>query len=134
MRITREIRKTTLANPNTRRRNICTGVKLRVPTMPACVVGVLRSAMRLPSPSDSAPDDTRTSLLWNLVTWENQAAEARREFHVGPLFSSRTVGDEKRIAIGNGLFGFKREGAGAGWRMFWLDFRGKSATTIPSAP
>lgn len=80
-----------------------------------------------------APDDTRTALLWNLVTWERHDAEARREFHVGPLFSKTTIGDAQRVAIGNGLFGFKREGAGAGWRMFWLDFQRKSATTSPSA-
>jgi hypothetical protein len=81
-----------------------------------------------------APDDKRTALLWNLVTWERRAAEERREFHLGPLFSTRTVGEAKRVAIGNGLFGFKREGAGAGWRMFWLDFRAKPVTTSPSAP
>ncbi len=81
-----------------------------------------------------APDDTRTALLWNLVTWERSAAEARHEFHVGPLFSSRTVGDEKRVAIGNGLFGFRRDTAASGWRMFWLDFRAKPATTVAPAP
>ena len=54
MRITRETRKTMIATPNTRRRKICTGLKLKPRTMSAFVVGVLRSAMRLPSPNASA--------------------------------------------------------------------------------
>jgi hypothetical protein len=81
------------------------------------------------------PDEARTALLWNFITWERNGAEARREFHVGPLFSSETVGDEKRIAIGHGLFGYRRACAAAGWRMFWLDFHGRPATTGgPPAP
>lgn len=77
-----------------------------------------------------APGDTRTSLLWNAVTWEQRAAENRSEFHLGPLLSIARQADEKRIAIGNGLFGFKRE-PGRGWRPFWLDFPSKSASTTP---
>jgi hypothetical protein len=84
---------------------------------------------------ERAPGDARTALLWNFVTWERHAAEARREFHVGPLFSTSTVGDEKRVAVGNGLFGFRRDTADSGWRMFWLDFRRKSVTTVrPASP
>jgi hypothetical protein len=76
-----------------------------------------------------APGDKRTSLLWNLVTWEQRAAEERKEFHVGPLFSVTEQGDRKRIAIGNGLMGFRRNAAGRRWQPFWLDFASKPATT-----
>ncbi len=65
--------------------------------------------------------ETRTSLLWNAITWEERPAEASREFHLGPLLSVASQAEEKRIAIGNGLFGFNRT-AGGSWRMFWLDF------------
>lgn len=68
-----------------------------------------------------APGEARTSLLWNAVTWEKHAAEERREFHVGPLLGVTQQAEEKRIAIGNGLFGFQHA-AGRGWRMFWWDF------------
>jgi hypothetical protein len=74
---------------------------------------------------------SRTSLLWNAVTWERRAPDAHREFHLGPLLGIQSDAGRKRIAIGNGLFGFQR-GAGGGWRMFWLDFRRKPATTPPA--
>jgi hypothetical protein len=74
-----------------------------------------------------APGNARTSLLWNAITWEEQAAEERSEFHLGPLLSVARQSDEKRIAIGNGLFGFKRA-SDRGWRMFWLDFPGKAVS------
>lgn len=81
-----------------------------------------------------APGDTRTSLLWNAITWENRAVEERREFHVGPLFSVVERPEEKRVALANGLFGFKRAAAGSRWRMYWLEFTSKSvtATTGPA--
>jgi hypothetical protein len=82
---------------------------------------------------ERGPDESRTTALWNFISWERSASEARRELHIGPLFSSRTVGESKRVAIGNGLFGFQREDGASGWRMFWLDFRRKSATNPPSA-
>ena len=45
--IMREI--TTIATPNTKRRKICTGLKLKPRTMSAFMVELLRSAMRPPS-------------------------------------------------------------------------------------
>lgn len=72
-----------------------------------------------------APGDTRTSLLWNFITWEKQAAAERSEFHLGPLLSVAQQAEAKRVAIGNGLFGFRRA-AGGGWRMFWWDFPGQT--------
>lgn len=77
-----------------------------------------------------APEDTRTSVLWNFITWEKRVPEGRKEFHVGPLFSVQESAGQKRIALGNGLVGLRRQ-AGGGWRLFWLDFRAKSATTSP---
>ncbi len=80
-----------------------------------------------------APGDARTSLLWNFVTWEKQAEQARSEFHLGPILSVARQADEKRIAIGNGLFGFRRA-AGTGWRMFWWDFPEKAVTVGAAKP
>jgi hypothetical protein len=74
-----------------------------------------------------APGDARTSFLWNAITWEQHAAEERSEFHLGPLLSIARQSAEKRIAIGNGLLGFKRS-ADRRWRMFWWDFPGKAAS------
>jgi hypothetical protein len=45
------------------------------------------------------------------------------------LFSTESSPERQRIAVGNGLFGLKREGAR--WRWFWFDFpskRGKVAS------
>lgn len=68
-----------------------------------------------------ASGDSRTSLLWNAVTWEKQVAENRHEFHLGPLLGVTRAGAEKRVAFGHGLFGFERNAQGK-WRLFWLDF------------
>jgi hypothetical protein len=73
---------------------------------------------------ERAPGHTRTSLLWNAVTWEKQAAEERSELHVGPLLGVTRAGAEKRITVGNGLFGLQHSPA-TGWRMFWWDFPGR---------
>ena len=78
------------------------------------------------------PGDARTSLLWNAVTWEVNSGEERKEFHLGPLLGVTQHSGEQRVAVGNGLFGFRRQ-AGSGWRMFWLDFPAKAANNT-SAP
>jgi hypothetical protein len=70
---------------------------------------------------ERAPGSSRTSLLWNAVTWEKRPEENRTELHVGPLLGVTRAGAEKRVAFGNGLFGFHRSAA-TGWRMFWLNF------------
>lgn len=78
------------------------------------------------------PDgDTRTSLLWNAVTWEQHPNDQRSEFHLGPLLGVTRRADEQRIAIGNGLFGVRR--GASGWRWFWLDFPAKTDTSVPAA-
>ncbi len=73
----------------------------------------------------SAPGETRTSLLWNAITWRHSAARHEREFHLGPLFSVATRATDERIAIGNGVISFRRR-ADAGWKLHWLDFPSKS--------
>ncbi|MEO5961300.1 MAG: hypothetical protein ABIR80_19500, partial [Opitutaceae bacterium] len=82
---------------------------------------------------ERAPGESRTSLLWDLVTWERRDAEAAREFHLGPLFSVQSGAEEKRVAVGNGVFGWQRGARGTGWRMFWLDFRPKPVTNPPAS-
>ncbi|MEX2044979.1 MAG: hypothetical protein WD941_06470 [Opitutus sp.] len=71
-----------------------------------------------------APGDSRTSLLWDAVTWERRREEGRREFHLGPLLSVVSAAGTRRVSIGSGLVGL-RQPAGGGWRMFWFDFRGR---------
>jgi hypothetical protein len=75
---------------------------------------------------ERAPGNQRTSLFWNAITWEEQRTEERSEWHIGPLVGVTRHSGEQRIAIGNGLLSFRR-GPASGWRMFWLDFPGKSA-------
>jgi hypothetical protein len=82
-----------------------------------------------------APGDTRTSLLWNAVTWERRAGEGSSEFHIGPILSIATHAEERRIALGNGLLGWQRGPGAAGWRFFWLDFPSKRAIVpVATAP
>lgn len=64
-------------------------------------------------------DDVRWSLLWNAVTWHR--TPERREFHLGPLFSTRTDERGRRIALGAGLIGLRRA-AGGKWHLFLFDF------------
>lgn len=70
------------------------------------------------------PGAARTSLLWNAVTWRHDDAASTREFHLGPLFSMSSEAGDRRIAIGNGLVAFRRNGSG--WKTLWLDFPPKS--------
>ena len=77
------------------------------------------------------PGNERTSILWNAITWEENAREERSEWHVGPLIGATRQGADQRVSIGKGLFGFRRS-ANSGWRMFWLDFPGKTVTNNPA--
>lgn len=74
---------------------------------------------------------TRHALLWNAVTWRRH--EAEREVHVGPLLSVETDAAQGRIAVGKGLFGFKRTPDRPRWRFFLFDFRMKPAITADVA-
>jgi hypothetical protein len=73
--------------------------------------------------------EQRTSLLWNAVTWERRPTDQESEFHLGPVLGVTRTAQQQRIAIGNGLFGIRRVTGERAWRMFWLDFPAKSAST-----
>jgi hypothetical protein len=78
----------------------------------------------------TGPGEERTSLLWNALTWRRSDARHEREFHVGPLFSSAARGEERRVAIADGLISFRRE-PGSRWRVVWLDFPSRSNPADP---
>ena len=69
------------------------------------------------------PGDKNWSLLWNLMTWHHTYGE--KEFHLGPLFSVQSRAESQRVAIGNGLFGWKRKPGEKGSHWFWFDFPAK---------
>lgn len=70
-----------------------------------------------------APDFVRDEALWGLLSWTRRPD--RKEFHFGPLISLSRTPEQKRFALGNGLFGLRRT-AGSGWRFFWFDFPPKA--------
>jgi hypothetical protein len=79
----------------------------------------------------AAPNRVRHEWFWGLISWRRQPE--LREFHLGPLFSTKTVADRKRIAIGNGLLGFTRSTPESRWRFFWFDFEAKTNTLRATA-
>ncbi|MEY4939994.1 MAG: hypothetical protein RIQ93_1729 [Verrucomicrobiota bacterium] len=81
--------------------------------------------------SEAASGEVRANAFWNAITWEENRRETRSEFHLGPLLSVASRGANRRIAIGNGLFGIQHDGSR--WRSFWLDFRPNSATNLPAS-
>lgn len=84
--------------------------------------------------SQTAAGESRASLLWDGITWETSARESRADFHLGPLLSVRSQAAAHRIALLNGLVGFRRSASERTWRLFWLDFPGKSTTLSSGAP
>ncbi len=80
----------------------------------------------------TAPGDTRTSLLWNLITWKRQDSEQRTEVHVGPLVGVKSDQTEQKVSLFGGLIGMKRAPGETKWRAFWLDFPAKPATASAS--
>jgi hypothetical protein len=76
-----------------------------------------------------APDDRRWSLLWRAVTWRRDSSG--KEFHLGPVFSVESRADQGRVAIGNGILGWKRDPGDKGWHVFWFDFRSKMSKLPP---
>ncbi|HVU32573.1 MAG TPA: hypothetical protein VHE61_04015 [Opitutaceae bacterium] len=69
----------------------------------------------------AAPGETRTSLLWNAVTWQRDDARRLRAFHLGPLLSVTRRAAAERISIGHGVVAFTRDATG-GWTTRWFDF------------
>ena len=79
------------------------------------------------------PAEAHWSLFWNAVSWHR--APARREFHLGPLVSVRSNGATRRVALGAGLLGWRRETASGGWKFFLFDFSRQPATiAAPVSP
>jgi len=81
----------------------------------------------------SAPDTTQASFLWDAVTWRR--SPARREFHLGPLFSVDTGFGRGRVALFSGVLGLKRGANHGPWRLFLFDFSSqpdKNAATAAS--
>lgn len=76
---------------------------------------------------ERTPENIRHDWFWGAITSRRDGD--RREFHLGPLFSSERSADSGRIALGNGLLGLKRGADGRGWRLFWFDFPAKAAQT-----
>ena len=77
----------------------------------------------------SSPENSRHSLLWNLVTWKR--APDRREFHLGPLLGVEKHAEQKRIALLAGVIGADRT-AGRGWRPFLFKFKRRAAPAAVS--
>jgi len=76
----------------------------------------------------SAPGETRTSLLWDAVTWERSAARNRAEFHLGPLLGLERSPYERRVTLFGGLLGWSRRPADGHWQLFGLEFSGNRRT------
>ena len=78
-----------------------------------------------------APDDTRHSFLFSLVSWRKSPAES--EFHLGPLFSTRSTPDQARVALGNGLLAWTRRSGTVRWKFSLFDFHPKPAMQAAKA-
>ncbi len=68
-----------------------------------------------------SPEDVRHALLWNAISWHRTST--KREFHLGPIFSTRRDAAGIRIAIGHGLIGLRRSAKNHKWKLFLFDFR-----------
>lgn len=77
-----------------------------------------------------APGDTRWSLLWGAATSRRTATE--REFHLGPLYGSRSTPAEQRITLGAGLLSWRRPAGAARWTFSFFDFPSASASPGPA--
>ena len=71
-----------------------------------------------------APNDVRGSFLWDAITWRRSPAQ--REFHLGPLLSVESGPGRRRIALGCGLIGLRRNAGESTWRLFLFDFSSKA--------
>lgn len=72
-----------------------------------------------------APGETRHTLLFNLLGWEK--SPAKKEFHLGPLFSLQASPEGSRVALGRGLLAWQRQPGPARWKLSLFDFRPKPA-------
>ncbi len=67
--------------------------------------------------------DVRVSLLWDAITWRRSASG--REFHLGPLLRITSGPDRRRVALGGGLIGLRRDPGASAWKWFLFDFSRK---------
>jgi hypothetical protein len=70
----------------------------------------------------SAPGETRTSLLWDGITWSHSTAHQRSEFHLGPLLGIERNPYGRRVTLLGGLIGWNRGPADRSWHLFGLEF------------
>jgi hypothetical protein len=75
------------------------------------------------------PGSTRHSLLWNAVSFDRDAAQGRRQFHLGPLFSLDKSPESGRVSLLFGLLGLRRAAAGQGWHFFAFDFNPRNSSS-----
>jgi len=78
------------------------------------------------------PEDRNWSVLWSLMTWHH--TYDLQEFHLGPLFSTRSGSQSKRVAFGNGLFGWQRQPGDKAGHWFWFDFPSKVKQSPAAVP
>lgn len=69
----------------------------------------------------NAPGESRTSLLWDAITWETRERGTVREFHLGPIAGYVAGEGEQRLRLFGGLCSITRNRAGQR-RVLWLDF------------
>lgn len=81
-----------------------------------------------------APDDTRHSVLFSLLSWKKSPAE--KEFHFGPLISRRSSAQQSRLALGLGLLSWRRQADSKRWKFALFDFRSSPASPAsrPASP
>jgi hypothetical protein len=79
-----------------------------------------------------APDDVRGSLLFSLLSWKHSPAE--KEFHLGPLFGTRTTAAQSRVTVGSGLLAWTRLPGTGRWKFSLFDFSPKAANKAGEAP
>lgn len=78
-----------------------------------------------------AADDVRWTVLWGLLS--RARTPATSEFHLGPLYSTRRDATGERIALGAGLFAWRRAAGESRWRFSLFDFRSTPADSGPAA-
>ena len=78
-----------------------------------------------------APNDTRHSILFSLLTWKSSPRE--KEFHFGPLFHSRSSPQQARVDLGLGLFSWSRPPGADRWKLSLFDFHPKKHTKALAA-
>ena len=77
--------------------------------------------------NQTAPGETRHSLLWDAVTYASSDKSDTKEFHLGPLAEYYSDSSSARIGFLSGLFGLHRAEPQRTWRPYF----GRDPTTSP---